>query len=130
MCVCVFSVAPNQRKKERGSPRTIERHKTGHGLPHPPPPRVRANANEDSEQRRDSKPDCQLCRVPRARPRDAKGAVLLFAAVAHALGEIAAFERREDLLPVAARGGGRVGHPDDLAFAAFQETVMDDGAAV
>jgi hypothetical protein len=91
---------------------------------------VRANANEDGEQRHDSESDRQLSRVPRARPFRAKEAVLLFAAVAHARGEIAAFKSREDLLPIAARGGRRVGHPDHLALAALQETVMDDGAGV
>jgi hypothetical protein len=87
-----------------------------------------ANANEERKKRHPTKANGQLCRIPRARPLDAKQPILLLAAVADALWKVAAFERGEDLLPLAGRVDG--GYPHHLAFATFHEAIMDDGAAV
>jgi hypothetical protein len=62
---------------------------------------VGTHANEEGEESHDTKANSQLGQVTRASPLDAKKAILFLTAIADALGEIAAFERRIDILPTA-----------------------------
>ena len=60
--------------------------------------------------------------VTHASPLDAEEAILLLTAIANALGEIAAFEGRKDLLPIAIW----VGYPEHLTLATFHKTIVDN----
>lgn len=117
-------LTPTAEKKRW--PRTVQRHKTSHGLPDPSPPRVGAHADKEREEGHDAESDAELGQVSRAGPLDAKEAVPLVATVADALGEVAAFERRVHVLPIALR----VWHPHHLALAAFHEAIFDDESGV
>lgn len=81
--------------------RTVERHETSHGLPDPSPPRMGAHADEDGKEGHDAESDGELGQVSRAGPLDAKEVVLLLAAVADALGKVAALEVGVHDLPIA-----------------------------
>jgi hypothetical protein len=60
--------------------------------------------------------------VTRTSPLDAEEAILLLTAIADALGEIAAFEGRIDLLPIAIW----VGYPEHLTLAALHKAIADN----
>jgi len=80
---------------------SVEGDKSGDGLPNSPPPRVGAHANEEGEEGHDTKAKGHMGQVTRTSPLDAEEAILLLTAIANALREIAAFEGRKDLLPIA-----------------------------
>ena len=117
---------PGAKKKTILGPRTVECHKTSHGLPDPSPPRVGAHADKECEEGHDAESDGELSQVPRAGPLYAKQAVLLLAAVTDALGKVAALERRIDVLPITRP----VWDFDYLALATFQEAIFDDVSGV
>ena len=60
-----------------------------------------AHANEEGEEGHDAKANSHVGQVTRTGPLDAEEAILLLTAIANALGEIAAFEGRKNLLPIA-----------------------------
>lgn len=103
-------------------PRTVEGDKPGNGLPNPPPPRVGAHADEEGEKGHDAKANGHEGQVTRTSPGDAEEAILLLTAITNALGEITAFEGREDLLPIAIW----VGYPEHLTLATFHEAIADN----
>jgi hypothetical protein len=83
---------------------------------------VGAHANEEGEKGHDAKADGHMGQVTRSGPLDAEEAILLLTAIANALGEIAAFEDRMDLLPIAIW----VGYPEHLTLATLHEAIVDD----
>jgi hypothetical protein len=107
-------------------PRTVERHETSHGLPDPSPPRMGAHADKDGKESHDAESNGEVGQVSRAGPLDAKEAVLLLAAVADALGKVAALEVGVHDLPIARH----VWYLQYLALAPFHETEFYDGPAV
>ena len=107
-------------------PRTVERHETSHSLPDPSPPRMGAHTDKDGKEGHGAESDGEMGQVSRAGPLDAKEAVLLLAAVADALGKVAALELGVHDLPFARP----VWYLQHLALAPFHETVFYDGPAV
>jgi hypothetical protein len=87
---------------------------------------VRADADKDGEESHGAETDGEMGQVSRAGPLDAKEAIFLLAAVADALGKVAALEVGVDVLPVARA----VRYPKHLALAPFHEAVFYDGSAV
>jgi hypothetical protein len=112
--------------KALARPRTVERHETSHGLPDPSPPRMGAHADKDGKEGHDAESDGEVGQVSRAGPLDAKEAVLLFAAVADALGKVAALEVGVHDLPIARH----VRYLQYLTLAPFHEAEFYDGSAV
>lgn len=109
-------------KAKQDRPRTVEGDKPGDSLPNSSPPRVGAHANEEGEKGHDAKANSHVGQVTRTSPLDAEEAILLLTAIADALGEIAAFEGRIDLLPIAIW----VGYPEHLTLAALHKAIADD----
>jgi hypothetical protein len=89
-----------------------------------------ADADEEGQEGDETKADGQLCRITRAGPLCANETILLLAAVAHALGEIATLPIGEDLLPLAIAARRRVRQAHHLTFAAFHEAIADVGTVV
>lgn len=85
-----------------------------------------AHADEEREEGHDAESDGEMGQVPCAGPPDAKQAVLLLAAVAHAFGKVAALEGRVDVLPIARP----VGDFEYLALATLHEAIFDDESVV
>jgi hypothetical protein len=83
---------------------------------------VGAHANEEGEKGHDTKANGHLGQVTRTSPLDAEEAILPLTAIANAFGEIAAFEGRIDLLPVAIW----VRYPEHLTLAALHQAIADN----
>ena len=81
-----------------------------------------AHANEEGEEGHDAKANSHMGQVIRTGPLDAEEAILLLTAIANAFGEIAAFEVRIDILPIAIW----VGYPEHLTLATFHKAIADD----
>ncbi len=81
-----------------------------------------AHANEEGEKGHDAKANSHQGQVTRTSPLDAEEAILLLTAIADAFGEIAAFEVRVDVLPIAIG----VGYPEHLTLATLHKAIADD----
>ena len=81
-----------------------------------------AHANEEGEKGHDTKAYSHMGQVTRTSPLDAEVAILLLTAIANAFGEIAAFEGRKDILPIAIW----VGYTEHLTLATFHEAIVDN----
>lgn len=84
------------------------------------------DANEEREESHDAKANSHVGQVIRAGPLYAKMAILLLTAVADALGEIAAFEGRVDVLPISIW----VGYPHHLTLATAHKAIVDNEPGV
>jgi len=85
-----------------------------------------AHADKDGKEGHDAESDGEVGQVSRAGPLDAKEAVLLLAAVADALGKVAALEVGVHDLPIARH----VRYLQYLTLAPFHETEFYNGSAV
>jgi hypothetical protein len=83
---------------------------------------VGAHANEEGEKGHGAKANSYLGQVTRTSPLDAEEAILLLTAIANTFGEIAAFEGRKDILPIAIW----VGYPEHLTLATVHQAIVDN----